>query len=1096
MKKISFAVSLVLALQSLPTCAKDDYLVYNLQNEPVFQLRFFDKDEGINPAEKSTWSLNQQQKEKIAEGTRYWANIIKPRSKVPAEVDVLTYDDKNAASTALWGVSSVEKEAFPQLQWALMAKEAGGLSGSPLPDALFKIGKLDFDTNPSLLSQLPDNGGKFDIKATVAHEIAHSLGFSSGVQDGSGNKYTPQFFEYNTMFMEHLRDDNGNRARPGQIVLCKGCRNPYDRKGFDLRQDNGYFTGSQVNQVLMGSMPGIPIKILRENGLVDEDYFSHFELKNGLMSHQNYRNYARLMEVELAALQDMRYDIDRRNFYGFSVYGNGLSLVNRHGYFQRNAAGTDYLLGEYNTVPLGVGLHVYGSQNAIAQKADLLTVGTGAAGVRIDGQGNTLTIEQGTRVYANGFNGRGVMFTYGKDHTFVQRGDVQALGEKGIAADFDFGDNVLGNSSEYRGSYLRSVGNKPAALLPELDGALVKDADISGRLVGRRASIYISPNAYVRTINMMNGAYLQGDIFSYYNQRDEKANPRLTQLTFGRLADAGGRATTQADPNFRLRYEGNVEGINNLALTTEGGITALKGQYNIYSVAVKPGSTLLGQGEYRLNTAGDFINNGSVSPGETLGDMTVVGRYEQGERGQLLLKFEGKNRHDTFSVIGQAKLNGQLTFVPQRDWYGTNWRMEVAQPEWVKASTSEGDFSAVNGQLSSPTLTLKVTPKGDAHYELAMRRAPDAYRRYGLGSNASQAGRALDQIVVNARSNMQPLYRALDFSSLDGRDIANTLNQLSPASYSAMVVSSINREHQITDMINGRQPTRATDERWQGFLRPFTGNFRQNSQGDMGYTASDYGMLFGAEKRSEINPYWTVGVHGVIGGQSVRVDSTQNASGSASVFELGVQARYAVDPSAGTYLFGNARTGLEYDSMERSVNVGDYKTHHEGNWTGINSVLTVGGGYRWQLNNNLSIGPLAALDYTLISLPAVTEEGSESGRLKLEGKSFSSLRARVGVGTDWTFPLASGGVLTANLQFSLDPELLNTKLEQRAHFVGYEQAGFQSENTLLGRNALNVRTGVRYSLNNKVELGGSVAGDLFRSGYRSLSGEISATWRF
>lgn len=1102
MKKLFMAAALTGLLASNYSCAGANYLVYSPQNMAVFEVRFFDVGDGPfmpdwpQPLE-STWDLNQQQKEKILDAMRYWAEVITPiPGQLPAVINVGTFDVANAAGSSNTVVNGFT--SLTQLQGALNGIDTGELPfGS---HAQFIMGTLDFDNNiPYVPAQVPRTG-KTDLFSVAVHELAHGLGILNMVSEQLGeDTYTPVFdMEPLGSWSSHLRDDNGNPARPGQVILCNGCNNPWDPQGFDVRRDKGYFTGRHVDEVLAGAMPGVPVKMLTDEGWVDDNYMSHIELKNSMMSHQNYRNYTTFMEAELAILQDMGYQIDRRNFFGFSLYGNGQTLINHNGYFQRNQQGDGYLAGQYNTATLGVGLHVYGSNNRIFQQADLLTQGAGGAGIRIDGQNNTLSIDPGTRVYADGLNGRGVMFAYGKDHNLIQRGDVQALGDYGIALSFDFGNNLLGNDADYRGSWIHTVDGDNDELLPELQGALVNNADISGRVVGKGAAIYISPNALVGNINILNGARLEGDIYSDYDQRDAYGQQRLTQLTFGRSASAYGQATESADPDFSFTYRGNIEGINNLALSAQGGKTALNGDFQIYSMTIAPGATLSGNGNYTLNGEGRFVNNGILAPGNSPGQIHITGAFQQGATGQLLLEFDGRGGHDTLRVDGHAQFDGQLTFAPLPDWYAANWRLDLQ--ELLKTGSHSGEFSAVNNLLRSPTLALQTTPQGEG-WQLSMQRAANAYSQYAQDDNARQVGQALDKIVAVAGSDIQPLYRTLDFSAADGGSISNALPQLSAQAYSTMFASALHREQQITRIVGGSipvvTPEQLTEGEWHSFAIPFGGGFWQKRQnGSVGYDASSYGMVFGGEKQNEQASNWVYGFHGAVSCQSVTVKSPETANGKTSAFDLGIHARYGAQRPEGIYLFGTGRFGIEDSRLDRKIHIETYGESHHANWTGWSGAVTAGGGYRWALNDNVNAGPVTSLNYTKLHRPGVQESGNDGSRLILDSQTFDSLRSSIGMRGNWNLPLASGASIAADLQLTWDHELLDDDVEQHASFAHYRSTGFSSTDQVTGRDTLGVKAGMNYKINSDVELGVGIESDLFRSGYDSISGNLSASWAF
>ncbi|MDN6859031.1 autotransporter domain-containing protein [Pseudomonas sp. CAN2814] len=1036
----------------------------------------------------STWNLDEQQKSQVMDAMKYWANVITPAPGIrPAILNVGTFNtDDNAAGSSGDG-PDVGGHIITQLEAALTGRDPGALKFGA--DGYFVLGKMGFSTQASIPSQIPLHAEP-DLTATALHELAHGLGLTNTTHeitestDPSNPTYTPQFDDKLNAWAIGLRDDNGNPAHAGQTILCTGCANPYSADAFDVRKDQGYFTGEHVSEVLAGAMPGVPVKILGTDGSVDDDYMSHSELKNSLMSHQQIRNYVTFMEAELAVLQDLGFTIDRRNFFGYSVYGDNLTLVNQNGYFQRNAEGTAYLAGQANTTTQGLGLHVYGSHNQIHQAADLLANGAGAAGIRVDGVGNTLTIDPSTTVHADGLNGRGVLFTYGSNHNFVQRGEVQALGEGGIGAEFNFGNNLLGNDSGFYSSF--------NAAYADLQGALVNNVDISGRLAGADAAISIASNAAVRNINFLNGAKVHGDIRSDYVINYGDGTPFLTQLTFGNLADDNGRALAAADPNFKFSFDDDIDGVASFAIKAVGGTTTLNGSNTIYSVDVAEGATLGGSGNFTLNKAGTFVNAGTVAPD---GTMAIKGDYTQAASGKLLIDVDAKGQHDTLTVSGKAKLDGQLSVTPERGWYAPSWKLNTAS--LLKAGSTEGAFSQVNADFDSPTLTLLSTPLANGSYNLSLTRAADAYSQYAQDRNGERVGEALSSIAPLAGSDLHKLYTTLDFSAADGSTIATALDQLSPSAYSAMVASSVQREQQVADAISKREPGKLALGQWQTFIQPFGGNTRQNGDShSVGYTGNSYGVIFGAETVASAEGALVVGLHGAASKQTVSLKDPLSGDGNTTALELGVHARYALDPMVGPYMLGSARVGYEEGELKRKLNFADYSTQNKADWNGTSASVVGGGGYRFMVNENVSVGPIATLTYTSLWRDSTHEKGADGTTLKLDSQQFDSLRSSIGLSSAMAFPLGAGQAIKAEAQITWNHELLDTDVLQDATFANYPATGFNSKNTAFGRDSMGLGGSVRYQLSKDIDIGAGVSSDLFRTGYNAVSGNLSLDWRF
>ncbi len=605
---------------------------------------------------------------------------------------------------------------------------------------------------------LPNNEQATDFVGTFRHELGHALGISAAKENcnwdgtvikggnedeasypvhyGSNNLILSKFSDDVTdtnAWNYHLIDQNGNHARPGMLIMTSEGFNLLKEKNpavqpsdcFIVDEGNfAYFTGNHVTDALAGAtfngVSGIPVNAFEKNrsGSYKESFEgSHFQTA-GMMSHRDYSNYTGFMEVELAAMQDLGYNIDRKAYFGRSVYGNGQTINNIQGFSARNAEGTAYT-SAYSQVPLGIGLHVYGADNNITQAADILTVGTGATGIRVDGTGNTIHIPVSTEIHADGYRGKGILFAYGRHQNLDLAGHVTAGGTGGNAVEFNFGSSSNGALDEYRGSYIRYQrdvssltgeivkaenkvlnamdSNTYNASPDELNGEMVTDFHLSGQIAGGENAIYIGKNTFVKNINVHKGADITGAVTSDWKHFSEEQGIFDTQKTVTYQEKDGDTVKTQTgniqplviqyqggeyvytdyipdlvtNLNFDLQdgalaYHGNINGSDNMKMNVTSGSLVYSGTANVVSVDVAKGAGLFG-GTYTVNdmtsrmadgfsdsATGLLTNHGTIGAFSKDTAMTVNGDLVSD--GVLSAYAGGSAGHIT--VSGSADVNG------------------------------------------------------------------------------------------------------------------------------------------------------------------------------------------------------------------------------------------------------------------------------------------------------------------------------------------------------------------------------------------------------------------------------------------------------
>ncbi|MBQ4133686.1 MAG: autotransporter outer membrane beta-barrel domain-containing protein [Desulfovibrionaceae bacterium] len=1143
-KSIFVFLACLAALFAAPRVVQAETSVFVPESGDFFEFVMLEPGEfGDDDSEPpSAFNLNDDELNSLRVGAEYWRAILQPGSANtrPVKIQVRMVDeyDDNASASSL-----PLREGPYAGMFELSGAIAGnwfGADGDGFDENLAWV-TIDHGKLPSgewyvgPMASLPQNGDLSDLASTVLHELGHALGIGafSHEEYDDGKWY---FNEHLDNWTKGLRDMYGKPARPNMEITMDGNSDPDSFVMEDKAQiyRGVYFTGKHVQEVLNGAyinfpkdprlirdqfgtdpVPGLPINAWE--GYDRGPELSHIELQNSLMSHQDYRNWNTLMEAELAALQDLGLKIDRRNFYGYSVYNNNLqNLVNNNPYFARNAAGTGWLTGQPNTTPWGVGLHVYGVNNKITQAADLLADGLYALGIRVDGWENKLTIAPGARVQANGEGGTGLLVSYGKNHILNLRGSVTATGEDGIAVRLDFGDNEMGNRTQYRGSYIL-VGNyynsqtqqyEPIHnLLDELNGPLIKQLDVTGTLKGSRAAIYIGENAYVEEINIMSGAQISGDIISEWDENLVTHHPGgdlHTSLTFGLKPNSDGTASAASDSAFNMTLHGGISGPESLDMSVEGGRLNVTGPVEAFSLANKAHLGLYGmnaQNRGALVTA-DFSN---------AADATLeTGFMAAGQVAGVLAE--------------TAQVDGVWALTPLQDYYDGSDIYPAAAVMLTDGSTVTDFSSVILGENPSPTIDYALLSSDPDAPLIGVSRSPDAYSRYADNPGAAGAGRALYQISGLAQGDMQNLFAAIDFSGKDGSGVRSGLAQLNPEAYDVGARVSLQQQQQINTMISQRLRGRmhkyrsnaalasenvapaagdnpqentlpATDaQEWQAWFMPFGSHMNQdNYHGVSGWSSYGLGTLAGVDKT--LDSGLTFGMHLAAAVLDTDIRGHHDAELTTHGFYLGAHALHSPEAWDGFYLSGQARIGVENSEMKRNIAINGYERKTKSDWTGVAGSALLGAGKDWAWNN-IYAGPLAWVEYGFTHRPDVNENGGGAVDLALDDKFYQSLSFALGAHVGTVTQLTEQLDLQADMMAAWKHELLDDPFHSPAAFRGYESAGFESATELTGRDAMLLQGSLRLDHEAGVYTELNLGAELFRQSSQAVNVSLNFGWEF
>lgn len=484
--------------------------------------------------------------------------------------------------------------------------------------------------------------------------------------------------------------------------------------------------------------------------------------------------------------------------------------------------------------------------------------------------------------------------------------------------------------------------------------------------------------------------------------------------------------------------------------------------------------------------------NGIVAPGNSIGHLTV-GSYTQGTDGVLELE-GGINGGDKLTVLGDAKLGGTVQFVP--NGYFANGENTLRLTDFIEAGTLEQDddlYSEVKKSTSSIVqIEHKRTPGGDITFSAS--RAADAYSKVAATADGRQLAVFLDQKAGAMTGDAQNIVGGIDFEKFT---IDATAEQMTPRVYDSLQYAAQSRIKMLTDLTSDRllENERPQEGEWSVYAQPLRLKFDQNSlRNYAGFNGQSSGILVGALRQTGD---WSYGIYGAYLDNKTDITASAPLHSESQGGFIGVSGQYAADPERGQFYYGLLQAGAERYDTKRNVMLGNsYFSSYDKKWT--SSSLTTEAGTGWRLPQRQgTLIPVAALRYSLLHYPGITESGVADGAAVSRGASdLQSLQSKVGLRMELGKErLGAATECSYDMSAMWYHEWLSNDTDYSWNrFAGQDRLNEKGGGSA-GRDTYTLSAGMQLQENNKFTLRATV-GKAFGKGYHDSKVSVDCQWYF
>ena len=484
--------------------------------------------------------------------------------------------------------------------------------------------------------------------------------------------------------------------------------------------------------------------------------------------------------------------------------------------------------------------------------------------------------------------------------------------------------------------------------------------------------------------------------------------------------------------------------------------------------------------------------NGIVAPGNSIGHLTV-GSYTQGAGGVLELE-GGINGCDKLTVRGTAKLDGTVQFVP--NGYFANGYNTLTLTDFIEAGTLEQDNNLYSEVKKSTNSIVQIeyerTSGGDITFFAS--RAADAYSKIAATADGHQLAAFLDQKAGAMTGDAQNIVGGIDFAKFT---IDATAEQMTPRAYDSLQYAAQSRIKMLTDLTSDRllEKERSQEGEWSLYAQPLRLEFDQNSwHSYAGFSGQSSGILVGAQRQVG---NWRYGIYGAYLDDKTDVTAAAPLHSESQSGFIGITGHYAADPERGQFYYGLLQCGAERYDTKRNVMLGNsYFSSYDKKWTSRSLTTEAGTGWRLPQRQGTLI-PVAALRYSLLDYPGITESSAADGAAVSRGASdLQSLQSKVGLRMELGKERL-GAVTERSYDMSAmwyHEWLSNDTDYSWNRFAGQDRLNEKGAGSA-GRDTYTLSVGMQLQENNKFTLRAAV-GKAFGKGYHDSKVSVDCQWYF